>query len=430
MSCALVFAALASSAHVAAQSSAADLYTQGFWPNRLIATTADRLVEFELDGTKIRELTASSPAFKPAGAQFGPNGHLYVADEGNDVVVEFDQEGAQVSTIGGGGLLEDPKDIAFGPDGNLWVSSFTDDIVVQLTRSGTKVGDIGAGTTLDGPTGLSFAPNGHLFVVSSLTNSILEFAGSEVVDEIGVGSGLTNPTGILRRGDGTLLVASTGTDAIFQFNSLGGTESPIGAAGNIDAPQFLTVGPDGNAYVASKGNDKIVALAPDGSLATTFSDASLVGVTGVVISPFRFKSTIRGPFAVEDFALKTQTEGAVVSYAPGSGTAMIQVQDSPNKQVDLVSIFGVDALVFHGVEELSDKVTKRGFHGLQVPAGDTALARGTGSIAFTMDGKVNKSTGIYGVTKLGGQLHRSSGQGVYMATFTTSKSLQGPKDAQ
>ena len=88
--------------------------------------------------------------------------------------------------------------------------------------------------------------------------------GSGVFVSPGAG-GLAEPHGILALADRTVLVASAGTDEVLRFNADGSFHSRFiangmngVAAGTVDYPVDLTLGPGGDLYVGSQLNNRIL----------------------------------------------------------------------------------------------------------------------------------------------------------------------------
>lgn len=79
----------------------------------------------------------------PDDVQVGPDGLVYVSDQGNHRIQVFEREGRLVRTLGrrgsAPGELDTPEDIAFGPDGLLWVADSGNRRVQALTRLGAPV---------------------------------------------------------------------------------------------------------------------------------------------------------------------------------------------------------------------------------------------------------------------------------------------------
>jgi hypothetical protein len=212
------------------------------------------------------------------GLALGPDGRLYlptVDSEHRGAVWRIDAEsGALVDRLvapGSGGLGQ-PISLAFGPYGDLYVGDLT----------GVPFGSIGRVLRYDGATGaplpapggdgavfasapaliinpraLGFGPDGHLFVAQG-------------VPIYGPGDGPTDA--ILRFEGATGALAATHLD---------GTFIPDDAAqsGGLDEPLDLTLGPDGQLYVASFRTSSVLRYdARTGAFLGTFVAAGSGGL--------------------------------------------------------------------------------------------------------------------------------------------------------
>jgi DNA-binding beta-propeller fold protein YncE len=125
---------------VAASSSAANnvvvYYAQPF-TNSIMRT----------DGTTTT--TAVSGVTAPTGLAIGPDGNLYISEEGG-------------------------SDVAFGPDGALYAGDFPNNRILRYDGTIFKTF---ASTSINQPVGIAFGPDGNLFVSNGGTNRILRFQG-------------------------------------------------------------------------------------------------------------------------------------------------------------------------------------------------------------------------------------------------------------
>jgi DNA-binding beta-propeller fold protein YncE len=114
------------------------------------------------------------------GVDFGPDGNLYVASGGTNVVVKFDPiTGLSLGNFvaSGSGGLNGVIGIAFGPDANLYVASLNTDLIERYHgTTGAPLGDF----VSPGGGGLD-APNFFSFAVPEPTSAVLLIAGALVV---------------------------------------------------------------------------------------------------------------------------------------------------------------------------------------------------------------------------------------------------------
>lgn len=79
----------------------------------------------------------------PDDVVVGPDGLIYVSDQGHHQIQVFERDGRLIRTLcrrgAAPGELDTPEDIAFGPDGLLWVADSGNRRVQALTRLGAPV---------------------------------------------------------------------------------------------------------------------------------------------------------------------------------------------------------------------------------------------------------------------------------------------------
>jgi gluconolactonase len=183
----------------------------------------------------------------PAALAFGPDGCLYVTDEGRRAIVRVTPEGELTDFISHyrGQRLNGPNDFCFDPDGNLF---FTDPWGSSLEKPiGAVYGyDWKTGTLHPIHTGLAF-PNGILvrdgrvYAAETLTNRIWMY------DVVGPGQAknirefcrlpdlkvkiLTGPDGMAFDVNGNIYVATVGVGFVYVYNSNGSLIESIPTGG-------------------------------------------------------------------------------------------------------------------------------------------------------------------------------------------------------
>lgn len=182
----------------------------------------DRINVFAPDGEFVDQILDDLD--EPWGLAFDHLGRLHVANHGADEIAVF-ESGELVDTLGEGTGLASPTDIAFGPDGNLWVASRGTDLILVLDPdSGALVRSVGIGAELDGPTGLAFSPfvlGANLKGTLALQNESLGKLKSKARVSWAPGSGTAS---LLFVKDDDELASSFGADAWF-FRGFSASES-------------------------------------------------------------------------------------------------------------------------------------------------------------------------------------------------------------
>lgn len=220
----------------------------------------------------------------------GPDGNLWFADSGNDQIDRVTPEG-QITQFSlpahtaSDGTTDDtePDDIVAGPDGNLWFTEFGADRIGRITPSGT-ITEFQTPTADCSPTGIAVGSDGNLWFIESGwftesgNNNIGRITPAGAITEYPTTNlDLSSTDQIVKRPGGNLwFIASdsNGDSEIARVNTAGKvTAFPLSAS-----PNDITIGRDGNVWLASNG--EIDRVAADGSVTPfkipTGDDASAI----------------------------------------------------------------------------------------------------------------------------------------------------------
>jgi hypothetical protein len=205
----------------------------------------------------------------PNALALGPNGNIYVANDGATVVQAFgpNQNGnvKPKRTIGGSKSQLGPTEGLFvDSKGDLFVSNYSGNAVTEYAPGAkgnvAPINTIGGNETLlDYPVGMAVDQKGRLWVANMNSSSIVAFASgasgnvAPVVTVSGSNTGLEMPFSIAFDSKGRLLVADEGTSVhgLLVFAK--------GASGNVTPVQHILV-PSQAAGVTADAQDRIWAV--------------------------------------------------------------------------------------------------------------------------------------------------------------------------
>jgi len=145
----------------------------------------------------------------------------------------------------------------------LWIGSWTTHNVLRLDwQTGESRGifiPTGSGG-LNRSHSFSFGPDGHLYVASYQTSSIKRFhgqTGDYLNDFVAPGDhGLLNTHSVVWTEDGRLLVAGENSNTVNAYDAEGGFLDlcMLPGEGGLDGPELITLGPDGLYYLTGQSN--------------------------------------------------------------------------------------------------------------------------------------------------------------------------------
>jgi WD40 repeat protein len=208
----------------------------------------------------------------PAKLAFARDGSLLVNSQSTNQVLRYDGTsgaflGVLVPSVPNGPSV--PVGLEIGPDGDVYVANVgTNDVRRYDSTTGAYLGAFvtpGAGG-LNQPTGIEFGDDGYFYVASRTGNDIKRYdstTGAYVDDFTPAGSGLGLPRGLAfhPRPGGDLFVGSESNDSVEWFDGDSGLpKGPLvpPGRGTLDRANDLAYGPEGNLYVASLDNDKVL----------------------------------------------------------------------------------------------------------------------------------------------------------------------------
>ena len=262
--------------------------------------------------------TGSTARFNQPGAvATAADGTLGVADTANNVLRQVSTGGVVTTLAGLAGSAGSadgtgtaarfgaPSGIARDANGNYFVADSANHTIRKITASGvvsTLAGSAGNPGTVDGtgtsarfntPAGVTVDGAGNVYVSDSVNHTLRKITATGTVSTVaglagssgsqdGTGSAarFNHPGGLAMGSTGELYLADTGNSTIRRISTTGAVTTVAGLAGIaglmdgtggsawFDQPEGLTLGSDGNLYVADTGNAAIRKVTLTGIVTT------------------------------------------------------------------------------------------------------------------------------------------------------------------
>ncbi len=258
-------------------------------------------------------LQAQTPLL-PTGLAYDATGNLYFADANRHQVFEATLAGTLVTIAGTGtqgyagdngpataAQLNSPQAIAIGPDGTLYIADTGNNVIRALNTAGTITT---FATAFNTPNALAIDNTGSLLVCDSanhrirrISNSVATtiagnrkqgFAGDNAVATV---AELDTPSGIAVANDGRIFIADTHNNRIRVISTSGiiTTFAGTGIAGfsgdnaaatsaQLASPRGLAITPTGALLIADANNQRIRSVSPQGII-NTLAGSSTQGTT-------------------------------------------------------------------------------------------------------------------------------------------------------
>src|SRR4051812_19847091 len=216
----------------------------------------------------------------PQAVAVGPDGNVYVTDQGSHLIQQFQPDGTWLRDIGSAGTrpgeLSAIGAIAVTGDNQVVVADGGSNRIVRFTATGDLIGSwggsgtelgrfhFGAGGGNDAAAGGGLAASGStLYIVDTGNDRVVRFQadgnnGSEIVPP----GTLQNPRGVAVRGT-RMLVADDQHHRVAAFDTGGHLLASIGAGqgagpGQLNFPYGVAIDPQGRVFVADDMNQRVV----------------------------------------------------------------------------------------------------------------------------------------------------------------------------
>jgi DNA-binding beta-propeller fold protein YncE len=310
-------------------------------PDGLIVTAAgDGVANYNGEEGRASEVELNGPT----GLAFGPDGSLYIADDGNDRVRRLSPNGkmrviagrglGKLAYSGDGGPALDAqmnllRGLAVGPDGDVYVAQNGNEQCVRRIAPDGRMTCLLGGPAGNAPlrtaNAVAAAPDGAVYVADGDGCRVWRIEDQSAT-----------------------VVAGTGAPG---FSGDGGPAEKA----QLNAPSGLALGPDGGLYIADAGNQRVPRVAPDGVITTVAgcgkSDARDLGDGGPALSATLGLSTDLGPGQGRLCGLAVGPDGDlyVADAAHGSVRRIAPAFDGiSDSEILLTSEDGKELYVFDG----------------------------------------------------------------------------------
>ncbi len=216
----------------------------------------------------------------PQAVAVGPDGAVYVTDQGSHVVQQFGPDGTWLRDIGTAGTrpgeLSAIGAVAVTSDNQVVVADGGSNRIVRFDATGGLIGSWGGGGTAlgkfhfgagggnDAAAGGGLAASGQtLYIVDTGNDRVVRFnaSGGNGAEIVPPGT-LQNPRGVAVRGT-RMLVADDQHHRVAAFDTGGHLLASIGAGqgagpGQLNFPYGVAIDPQGRVFVADDMNQRIV----------------------------------------------------------------------------------------------------------------------------------------------------------------------------
>lgn len=214
----------------------------------------------------LRALRVATAALLVCVAAGDARADLYVANHGGGKVLHYDDAGVFVAALGQSRPV--PLGIAFDPDGQLYTSNIYTDHISRFNPAKNKFESFTSGGTIRNPHQIVFGgPDNDLYVTdlggfgpNPLVNRFDGRTGA-FEESFATPSSHGSTAGLAVDEAGVIFLSDRVSGLIHRYEHGAFTTFDTGRAGMLDG---LTLGPDGNLYVATRSSD-VLRYKPDGT---------------------------------------------------------------------------------------------------------------------------------------------------------------------
>ncbi len=309
---------------------------------------------------------------RPFGVAVDVQGNAYVTEVGNGTIRRVTPAGAVTTLAGTAGLFGHvdgvgaaarfgiPRAVALRPDGSLVVTDFTYLRAVALDGTVTTLAGSGSQGAADGPAAQASFTDLAALAVDGAGNIYMVDGKAIRVLTVG-GQVMTVAGSVTQAGD----VDDQGTAARFEFNING-----------------LTLGPDGNLYVADNVNRKIRQVTPTGAVTTYASPV----IAGPILADANGDLYISGGESITK--VDAAPGHAVTLVAGGNGNSYV---DGPMAVAQFNGIFALAFTPDHSAL-LAAELSNHAIRKIALADGAVSTLAGKGIVSGSADGTGTAAT--------------------------------------
>ncbi len=213
----------------------------------------------------------------PTVAYLLPPCDLYITDALNNALKHVDRLGT--TSIVGTGLLT-PYGVTRAPNGDLYVAD-TGNNVVKLYRGGRSGTPVTVGSGFSGPSCVALANNNGDIYVTDTSHGALKLVQNGTGMTTTVATGLSSIFGVVVAPNGDVYYSQLNTGVVGRV--LNGTTTAATFVSGLNGPAGMTWGPDGLLFVALYGAGSIITIAPNGTQKLVVGN--LNNPTAVTVAP-------------------------------------------------------------------------------------------------------------------------------------------------
>jgi uncharacterized protein (TIGR03437 family) len=281
-------------------------------------------------------------------------------------------------------------------------------------RAGNS-GDFGFATSaqLNNPMGMALDAAGNLYVADRDANVVRRISGG-VISTVAIG--LNQPFDVAVDSRGSLFVADTGNDRVVRVGA-DGTLADVAAGGQLNHPEGLAIDANDNLYIADTFNGRILRVSSDGHLSTiagigttgVFSGDGGPAVNAAISLPTAVTLDPQGNLFIADFgnARVREISNGVITTVLGSANGAPILEGEPAASTRLEGPTGV-AVDRAGIIYFAEGgigsgtgLARGDFRVWKVPlTGELRTLAGTGASNFAGDGGPASAAQLNGATAM------------------------------